>query len=92
MPPRQIPMTPGCEWSFISRGLPSCPLCRPSGWKKPPRRFLLDEETMRREIAAYRRLQFDRVASFACYLGEDYEALYGDGIDVAPFADATKQA
>ena len=63
-----------------------------SGWKKPPRRFLLDEETMRREIAAYRRLQFDRVASFACYLGEDYEALYGDGIDVAPFADATKQA
>ena len=59
-----------------------------SHWKKPPVRFHLQGETMRREIGTYRRLGFDAVASFACFLGEDYEALYGESVDVEPFSKA----
>ncbi|MDD3243907.1 MAG: DUF4838 domain-containing protein [Eubacteriales bacterium] len=49
-----------------------------SKWTKPPRPFALEEEMMRRDVAYYRALGFDSVTSFGCYLGADYEALYGE--------------
>ena len=56
-----------------------------SNWKKPPVKFTLDRDTMERDIALYRAKGFSTVASFACFLGEDYEALHGD-VDITPFA------
>lgn len=38
-----------------------------------------------RDIAFYREKGFEYISSFACFLGEDYEALYG-APDIAPFA------
>ena len=57
-----------------------------SGWKKPPRPFALDRAGMARDIAEYRAMGFADIATFACFLGEDYRALYGD-VDIRPFAD-----
>lgn len=61
-----------------------------SGWKKPPRPFALDGERMAEEIAEYKALGFSDIATFACFLGEDYRALYGD-VDVSPFARETSK-
>ncbi|MGI6172269.1 MAG: DUF4838 domain-containing protein [Christensenellales bacterium] len=49
-----------------------------SGWKKPPKRFILDEAVMRRDVADYRARGFELITSFGCYLGSDYHALYGE--------------
>lgn len=49
-----------------------------SEWKRPPRPFVLDEATLRADGALYRRLGFEYVTSFGCYLGADYRALYGE--------------
>lgn len=55
-----------------------------SKWTKPPRPFTLNAEAMRSDIARYRRDGFNYISTFACYLGEDYEALYGE-VDVEHF-------
>lgn len=60
-----------------------------SGWKKPPARFVLDEKSMKADIAEYRKAGFDFISTFACFLGEDYENLYGS-VDIKPFAEYTK--
>ena len=57
-----------------------------SRWKKPPQPFAPDKAGMERDVLRYRALGFSRISTFACYLGYDYEALYGD-VDIAPFAD-----
>ncbi len=57
-----------------------------SRWKKPPAKFFLNEETMHRDIEMYRNMGFDNIATFACFLGEDYRVLYGD-VDITPFAE-----
>ncbi len=62
-----------------------------SKWKKPPKEFILDEEGMGKDIAEYKELGFDGVSTFACFLGNDYEKLYGN-VDIKPFADALKKA
>ena len=49
-----------------------------SRWKKPPVRLEVDLGTVRRDIAAYRRLGFSGIASFACFLGDDYADLWGE--------------
>ena len=59
-------------------------------WKKPPRPFTLAEGAMRQDVARYREKGFDYISSFACYLGEDYEALYGEA-DIRPLADALRE-
>lgn len=56
-----------------------------SSWKKPPKKFTLDEEVMRKDISDYKKAGFESIATFACYLGDDYVSLYGD-VDVQPFA------
>lgn len=57
-----------------------------SHWKKPPAKFVLQKEAMIKDMERYRPLGFDRVATFACFLGSDYEELYGD-VDIMPFAN-----
>lgn len=59
-----------------------------SKWTKPPKAFALDVAAMERDIAHYKAWGAQQIASFACYLGEDYEALHGD-IDITPFPRAT---
>lgn len=49
-----------------------------SGWKLPPRRFQLNDAVCREDVRAYRRLGFDSITAFGCYLGEEYRDLYGD--------------
>lgn len=48
-----------------------------SNWKKPPKKFTPDNERIAKEIDFYRSLGVGNVTSFACYLGADYQALYG---------------
>ena len=48
-----------------------------SNWTKPPKPFRLDAEVMRQDVAFYKKLGFSEITSFGCYLGEDYDALYG---------------
>ena len=48
-----------------------------SGWKKPPKPFTLDSAVMKEDAAFYRGLGFETITSFGCYLGPDYQALYG---------------
>ena len=55
-----------------------------SSWKKPPKPFRADDELIKNDIDFYASLGFDNIASFACFLGEDYEALYGE-VDISAF-------
>jgi len=48
-----------------------------SNWTKPPKSFVLDESVMRQDVSYYRSLGFETLTSFGCYLGPDYQALYG---------------
>jgi hypothetical protein len=58
-----------------------------SSWKKPPVRFEADEKTLVSDMAFYRELGFEDIGTFACYLGADYELLYGEA-DITPFKRA----
>ena len=49
-----------------------------SGWKRPPKEFRLNAATFAADVAQYRKLGFNSVTSFGCFLGEDYRDLYGD--------------
>ena len=60
-----------------------------SRWKKPPAKFVLQAEKMRADIVQYRADGFDRISTFACYLGSDYEALYGE-VDITPFGECLR--
>ena len=57
-----------------------------SGWVKPPKRFLPDADVIARDVRAYREMRFDYISTFACFLGEDYEKLYGEA-DISPFCE-----
>lgn len=48
-----------------------------SGWKYPPRPFVLNAEVMRKDVAFYRQLGFSSITAFGCYLGKEYVDLYG---------------
>lgn len=48
-----------------------------SGWKKPPKRFVLDVAVMQRDCEYYAALGIEHVTSFGCYLGPDYQQLHG---------------
>ena len=58
-----------------------------SRWKKPPARFVLNENAMVDDVREYREMGFARASTFACFLGDDYEELYGEA-DIIPFAKA----
>ena len=55
-----------------------------SKWTKPPKAFVPDNDLIREDVAYYHSLGFDYISSFACYLGEDYEELYGEP-DISAF-------
>lgn len=55
-----------------------------SGWKKPPKPFSADHALIKEDISFYAELGFENIASFACFLGEDYEALHGN-VDISAF-------
>ena len=61
-----------------------------SGWKKPPKPFAADKEVLKADFAFYRAAGFRDISSFACFLGEDFEALYGEP-DISSFAEAFRQ-
>lgn len=60
-----------------------------SKWTKPPKEFKLDEAAMIRDITAYKALGAQQIASFACYLGPDYEALY-EPVDIRAYTRANR--
>lgn len=60
-----------------------------SNWTKPAVKFEVNKEKMKSEIEEYKKMGFSNIATFACYLGEDYEALHGD-VDIIPFCEAVK--
>ena len=61
-----------------------------SGWKKPPKKFELDREVLERDLEYYRANGVNNVTTLACFLGEDYEALYGEP-DFEGYAEAFKK-
>ena len=58
-----------------------------SGWKKPPKKFELDRDALMHDLDYYRANGVENITTFACFLGEDYEALYGEP-DLAGYASA----
>ena len=48
-----------------------------SGYQKPPKELHVDHRVVEADIAYYRSLGFQRISSFACYLGQDYRMLWG---------------
>lgn len=48
-----------------------------SNWTKPPKEFRLDAAVMENDAAFYAGLGFEELTSFGCYLGPDYDALFG---------------
>lgn len=57
-----------------------------SNWTKPPKPFALDADVMKRDVEFYALQGFEDATSFGCYLGPDYDALYGE-TDLAIYAD-----
>ncbi|MBQ8552244.1 MAG: DUF4838 domain-containing protein [Clostridia bacterium] len=57
-----------------------------SKWKKPPKQFKANNELIRGDLDFYCRLGFEVIASFACFLGDDYEELWGD-VDIGAFGE-----
>jgi len=55
-----------------------------SKWKKPPVSFTPNAAVIKEDIKYYESLGFENISSFACFLGADYESLYGLP-DVTPF-------
>lgn len=55
-----------------------------SNWTKPPKKFTLRREIMKEDFGFYKSLGFNDMSSFACYLGADYDELFGDA-DVSDF-------
>ena len=61
-----------------------------SRWKKPPVRLNVDREKALSEIKEYASLGFESIATFGCFLGQDYEELYGEA-DISAFTDGIKE-
>lgn len=61
-----------------------------SNWTKPPKRFVPDAEAVLRDAAFYRGKGFSSLASFGCFLGPDYEELYGEP-DLSAFGKVCRQ-
>ena len=61
-----------------------------SDWKRPPKPFALDCDTMKRDAEYYYSLGFRDMTSFACFLGKDYISLYGQP-PIDEYADILKR-
>ena len=49
-----------------------------SKWTYPPQPFKAYDDIIAQDIAYYRDLGFERITTFACYLGKDYIDLHGE--------------
>lgn len=58
-----------------------------SGWKKPPKEFVPENEKTKKEVREYAAIGFETVSTFGCFLGEDYEELYGEA-DISGYTEA----
>ena len=56
-----------------------------SKWTKPPKPFTPRHDLIPGDVKWYKEMGFEHIASFACYLGADFEALYGPP-DISAFA------
>jgi hypothetical protein len=61
-----------------------------SGWKKPPKPLRCDGDRALSDLKHYKALGYQDVSTFGCFLGQDYEALYGEP-DITPFTDAVNK-
>lgn len=59
-------------------------------WKKPPVKLECDEESTYLDIKEYLAIGYESISTFGCFLGEDYEELYGEP-DITPFTNAVKR-
>ena len=57
-----------------------------SGWKKPPKKCVLDKERMKRDVKMYREAGFGDMTSFGLYLDSEYTALHGE-FDLREYAE-----
>lgn len=57
-----------------------------SKWKRPPQPFRLDADVMARDIGYYKALGFTDITCFGCFLGPDFDALYGE-CDLKEYGD-----
>lgn len=48
-----------------------------SHWKKPPVRLEADFDVVRQDVEYYLKQGFEHIATFACFLSDDYAELYG---------------
>ena len=55
-----------------------------SKWTKPPIRYSPNNDLIRADVEYYHKLGFENISSFACFLGQDYEELFGEP-DVSAF-------
>lgn len=49
-----------------------------SGFQKPPKELILQEDVLRQDIAFYRSLGVQKITSFAGYLDDEYCSLFGE--------------
>jgi len=62
-----------------------------SGWKKPVKKMTFYPEVQKADIAFYAGKGFETIVSFACFLGEEYQNLYGETADIQAYADIFRQ-
>ena len=55
--------------------------------KKPPKEFKADAAAIKKEVPEYAELGFEIISTFGCFLGEDYDELYGEA-DISAFTKA----
>ena len=60
-----------------------------SKWKKPPQKFTLNSKQMQLDVDFYKDKGFSYVSTFGCFLGKDYEDLWGKA-DLSPMKDLIK--
>ena len=61
-----------------------------SKWTKPPKELHTNKEEIFADIKEYVSLGFKDITTFACYLGSDYEELFGEP-DITDYSNAFKQ-
>jgi hypothetical protein len=61
-----------------------------SDWKKPEKKFVQDKRMIEEDIKRYLDYGFEYISSFACYLGPEYEKLYGQP-DISAFFNAVNE-
>lgn len=62
-----------------------------SQWKKPPARLDCTKWDIPGDVARYLAAGYEHISVFGCFLGPDYEALYGEP-DIAPLTRALTEA